>query len=386
MSGLTVGLLGMDTQELQLKAHSSNRLERQWAATLNSVTADHHRLLITLLLANTFCLECLPVVLEEVLSPESAILFSVVGVLLFGEVIPMAVLTGPHKFELAAKLVPAVKVFLCVLLPLAWPMAKLLDWIVGKHVAKSLGRQQLKALILLSADGGGHASERTPQLALSMTPEEGALAVNALDFGTKTASTCARGLNEVFMLEDSAPLDAALLAQVREQGYSRIPIFSGGRDCITGVLLAKALVGIAPCPEQSLIEWVTSATSGDGASPWRLPVAVPHTLPLPQLLRELRNNEGGCHLAVVVEPVSCESPSEWKRAMDKVLGIVTIHDVLEELLQAQIEDEFDFHRAGSGNIAVVTPRIGRLQRLASPIFPVSPESEEESILLGRRME
>jgi len=356
-SGLSVGLLGIDRNLLQLKvASGGNKYEKARAALLLRITADRHRLLVTILLMNTLCLECLPLVLELAVSGAATIVISVAGVLIFGEVIPMSVLTGPRQFQLTASLAPLVQFFMCVLYPANWPCGKLLDFVVGKERQGVLHREHLKALIQLNCEqgeqdpcspkkrGGSAKRGKSGGAALDQIDrDETRFVVSALDFCSQTAANCLRGLNEVFMVEENEYLNDSLLMQVRQAGYSRVPIFSKDRSNILGVLLTKELVGVDARPEQTLRHWAQSQSDqanvgGAAAQPrlssWRQPLTVSQELPLLELLGQLRMTDE-CRMAIVVEPAQAGT---WKG--QQVLGIATLADVFEELLQGQIWDEF----------------------------------------------
>lgn len=379
-SGLTVGLMGIDSTALRCKLRDPDRTQRERARKILHVTADRHWLLITLLLANTAANEALPLVLDRIFPEVVAVVVSIAGVLVFGEVLPMSLLTGPRQFELVARFSGLVRLLMALLICVAMPVARLLDRLVGTTHATGISRGELRALLVgaachcadsgaraRSGEGGGEGASA------SLGREESLLAASALGFASKTAGSCMRGLNEVFMLEASASFDASLLRQIREEGYSRVPVFSRRRDCIVGVLLAKALVGVQPLPQLTLQQWACEDHWRDGGSlatgsqeddsdeyldgdrlgaarpegqqlarwsPWRSPPVVPPGLPLPQLLHELRSNAGGCHLACVVEG-ALQAPAKDVVANGKLLGIVTLRDTLEELLQGEIQDEFD---------------------------------------------
>jgi metal transporter CNNM len=63
-----------------------------------------------------------------------AIVLSVILVLFIGEIIPASILTGPDQLRLAAGLVPVVYVVLAVFFPIAYPIALMLDRILGHGV------------------------------------------------------------------------------------------------------------------------------------------------------------------------------------------------------------------------------------------------------------
>lgn len=376
MSGLTVGLLGLDQTTLQLKLNGPNPQERKWAAKILRITADHHRLLISLLLANTAANELLPIALERIVPPYVAFMLSVVSVLVFGEIIPMSVLTGPKQLELSARVSIIVEWLMVFLWCLASPVARLLDRIVGeKHGSENtlFNRRELRTIIKLSsatAAAAGKASSADHEASIEEASiEEGQLAIYALDFATKKVGSCMRGLNECFMLDAGEALTGSLLQRIREAGYSRIPVFANRRDHIVYVLLAKSLVGVAPQPDVTLQEWCSlsdrAGLESDGithAASWRRPLVAPVDLPLLSLLRQFHTNSGGCQLAVVVEQVKDGSD-------EKVLGFVTVEDVLEELLQGEIEDEFDKIR-----------RAAQSHRIPSPVS----KSWNDSLLMFRR--
>jgi len=57
------------------------------------VVANQHFLLVTLLLCNACAMEALPLFLDRLADPATAIIISVTAVLLFGEILPQAVCT-----------------------------------------------------------------------------------------------------------------------------------------------------------------------------------------------------------------------------------------------------------------------------------------------------
>jgi magnesium and cobalt transporter len=115
------------------------------------------------------------------------------------------------------------------------------------------------------------------------------------------------------MLDIAADYDD-LLAQVIETGHSRFPVFDGGRDQIIGILMAKDLLKLQRAPELNLRTLLRPA------------VFVPESKKLNELLRDFRTNRN--HLAIVIDEFG------------NVAGLITIEDVLEEIV-GEIEDEFD---------------------------------------------
>lgn len=110
-----------------------------------------------------------------------------------------------------------------------------------------------------------------------------------------------------------------LLKLVVSSGYSRIPVYSGNRDNVKGILYGKDLLPHLDKPDsfrwQSLI---------------RQPYYVPETKKIDDLLNEFQKNK--VHLAIVVDEYGGTS------------GLVTLEDIIEEIV-GDISDEYDEEEA-----------------------------------------
>lgn len=155
MSGLTVGLMSIDEIELKLKLANGTDEEKRQAFRVLKILKNHHLLLVTLLIANATAMETLPLVLDRMFSQVIAVIISVTFVLILGEVIPQAICTGPNQIKIASKMVPVVKVVICIYFLIAWPIAKCLDYCFGKkhHKSDNLKLENLKTLIELHTSG-----------------------------------------------------------------------------------------------------------------------------------------------------------------------------------------------------------------------------------------
>jgi CBS domain containing-hemolysin-like protein len=118
----------------------------------------------------------------------------------------------------------------------------------------------------------------------------------------------------IFAVERKAPLEP-LLEEVREQGYTRIPVCDGGLDRIVGLVHAKDLFHLYADKRLFVLDDLLR----------KLPEMPPDVSVLEALRRFRRTRT---HLAMVREP---DGP---------VLGLVTLEDVLEEIV-GEIEDEHD---------------------------------------------
>ena len=94
MSGLTTGLASIDRLTLEVQAMGDPDVKRM-TERIFPVIDQHHWMLVTLLLCNAAAMETLPIFLDRIFTPAIAVLISVTLILMFGEIIPQALCTGP---------------------------------------------------------------------------------------------------------------------------------------------------------------------------------------------------------------------------------------------------------------------------------------------------
>ena len=102
---------------------------------------------MTLLFCNACALEALPIFLSKVVPSAYAIIISVIAVLVVGEVIPQAICIGPNQLLIAEKAEPMVNCLMRATAPVSWPIAKLLDIILGEHKHTRYNHNQLQAIV-----------------------------------------------------------------------------------------------------------------------------------------------------------------------------------------------------------------------------------------------
>jgi putative hemolysin len=127
----------------------------------------------------------------------------------------------------------------------------------------------------------------------------------------------------VFALDDSLSiLDASKL--LLSEGYSRVPVYKGTIDTITGVLMYKDILILF---YQSLVDDKKKYVLNDPISTLVKPVIyTPETKNISHLLQDFKSKQ--MHLAIVVDEYGGTE------------GIVTIEDIIEEIV-GDISDEYD---------------------------------------------
>ena len=106
MSGLTVGYLSIDSLVLEIKMTNGTENEKYYAEKIYKLVDNHHWLLVTLLLCNSFACEAMPIFLSKLVNEMMAIVLSVTVLLFVGEIIPQALCTGPNQMKIASILAP----------------------------------------------------------------------------------------------------------------------------------------------------------------------------------------------------------------------------------------------------------------------------------------
>lgn len=204
------------------------------AAAIMPLLRNPHRLLVTLLLGNSLAAEALPLYLDRLANPITAVIVSVTVVLIFGEIIPQAVCSS-YGLEAGAAAAPFVHVFMFLCAPLAWPIGWVLDRLLGAHRTALFKRAQLKALVDIHHEGQTFGGQ--------LSSDEVGIIKGALDLTSKTADQAMTPLDLVFMLSSDAVLDADTQTAILASGHSRIPVFRAGNRFAGGTGGGKGRLG-----------------------------------------------------------------------------------------------------------------------------------------------
>ncbi|KAK9201694.1 hypothetical protein WN944_016900 [Citrus x changshan-huyou] len=300
MSGLTLGLMSLGLVELEILQRSGTSTEKQQAAAILPVVQKQHQLLVTLLLCNACAMEALPIYLDKIFHPFVAVLLSVTFVLAFGEIIPQAICSR-YGLAVGANFVWLVRILMIICYPIAYPIGKILDAVLGHHDAL-FRRAQLKALVSIHSQEAGKGGE--------LTHDETTIISGALDLTEKTAEEAMTPIESTFSLDVNSKLDWIVMVgdvcygyeytviygkiileaigKILARGHSRVPIYSGNPKNIIGLLLVKSLLTVRAETE----------TPVSAVSIRRMP-RVPADMPLYDILNEFQ--KGSSHMAAVVK-------------------------------------------------------------------------------------
>lgn len=393
-SGLFLGLMTLDAFDLKIIMRSSlDDDEKRYAAALYPIVKERHLLLVTLLIFDAMAYETLPLFLDKLMPAWAVLLLSTTLVLLFGEILPSAICMGPQQLQLGYYMVPPFKVLMFILYPVTKPCSLLLDYIVHGPNGEDEGeeeynRGELSALVKIQyeernqlkhprmkitekkfpvrtlthwsalkqemlkavndryddiGDDGGEIDDTFPlerELTAPMERQEVDVVVGALQMKTRVATDVYTPLRRVYSIPDDLVLDRLMVTDIYAKGYSRVPVYRNikGRDedinrsCVIGFLMTRQLMMIDWDHEREVK--TLSMVIPDCVSPRRN---------LVDLLKLLRS--GGSLMAFV-----CARPDLANRALSHekplpveagFMGVITLEDILESILQTRIYDEND---------------------------------------------
>ncbi|CAA7393774.1 unnamed protein product [Spirodela intermedia] len=321
MSGLTLGLMSMSLVDLEVLAKSGTPNDRKHAAKILPVVQKQHLLLCTLLICNAAAMEALPIFLDTLVTAWGAILISVTLLLLFGEIIPQAVCSR-YGLAIGAAVAPLVRVLVWICSPVAYPISKLLDCLLGNGHIALFRRAELKTLVTLHGNEAGKGGE--------LTHDETTIIAGALELSDKKASDAMTSISETFSIDINAKFNRELMQMILDKGHSRVPVYYGKPTNIVGLILVKNLLYIHPTDEVPVMN-VTIR---------KIP-RVTEDRPLYDILNEFQ--KGHSHMAVVVKQIH---PTEQP-------GMHA--DGVDEFSETDVKLEIDGHRPNELSVKSYRP-------------------------------
>jgi metal transporter CNNM len=299
-SGLTLGLLSLDKNELKRKISLGDKEAKK----VYSVREKGNLLLCTLLLGNVGVNSALAIFLGSIASGFAAGLMATGLIVIFGEIIPQATFAR-YALKVGAKTAWLVKIFTFILFPICWPIAWVLDKVLGEEMQTIYSKKELMKII----------EEHEGTKESDIDADEERIIKGALSFSDKSAESIMTPRTVVYTLEVSAVLDKKLLNEIKEKGFTRIPIYQNSIDNVIGVLYSKDLINI------KLKTKIKNIYRKEKI------LTISKDLKLDKLLNTFIKTK--THLACV------------KNEYQEFEGVVALEDVIEEILRLEIMDETD---------------------------------------------
>ncbi|XP_027874512.1 metal transporter CNNM1-like [Xiphophorus couchianus] len=316
-SGLNLSLLALDPVELQVLQNSGTDKEQNYARKIESVRRHGNYVLCTLLLGNAIINASLAVWMCQILGMTwLSTVICAFGIFFIGEILPHSV-ASRHGLAIASKTIWVTRLLMVLSFPISYPISKLLDLILNQEISNFYTREKL--LEMLRVSDPYH----------DLVKEELNIIQGALELRTKTVEDVLTPLSDCFMLASDVVLDFNTMSEIMESGYTRIPVFENDRSNILDILFVKDLAFVDP-DDCTPLKTITQF--------YKHPLhCVFNDTKLDAMLEEFK--KGKSHLAIV-QRVNNEGEGD---PFYEVMGIVTLEDVIEEIIKSEILDETDLY-------------------------------------------
>ena len=379
-SGLNLGLMSLDQTELKIVINSGSEKERGYANAIHPVRKHGNFLLCSILLGNVLVNNSLTIMLDSMIGQGIwAVVGATIAIVIFGEIIPQAICSR-HGLAVGAHTILLTKFFMGLTAPLAWPLSKLLDYVLGREVGTVYNRARLMELIKVT-DGMN-----------DLQRDEVNMVTGALVLNQKKVEDVMTRIHDCYMLSLDRVLDFETVSEIKSQGYSRIPVYNKDKNDVVYILFAKDLMFLDMDNEMTVEELCKFYRNE--------PNFVYHDTNLTDALNEFKAGDKG-HMAIV-QTINTEGDGD---PFHETVGLVTLEDIVEEIIQSEIVDETDVfvdnkskkkrkscyrrdvdlkmiaHRSSQHHVTV-SPQVSLavLQFLTTSVRPFSPENFSQQVL------
>ena len=242
-----------------------------------------------------------------VFGEQNLFLFSVVFtliILLFSEILPKTIGIS-YAVLLAPYIAHPLKWMIIILRPIVWLCQQITRFIPQPENIDSISAEELQTIAALSRKSG--AIEADQERVIS----------NILELNKKIARDVMTPRTVTFSLEDSLTVTEAMNSEASLYSHSRVPVYKDEADNVTGIIMRRDVLRAAAEQKHDtkLSELMSAA------------YFVAETSPLNHILVEFFDRHQ--HLFIVVDEYGA------------VTGVISMEDVLEEIVGREIMDESD---------------------------------------------
>jgi metal transporter CNNM len=261
--------------------------------------------LASILITNIAAVSATSIVLSTEVNGWVAGAISTLLIVVFGEVLPQALFSNtPLKYS--AKFSFLLKAMIVISYPVSKPLQLLLDKLFPRTRSAIQTRHELGLLI----------SEHLTDTRSELDDDEVVIIRGALQLSEKRIKSIMTPIRQTYWLTPDMLLDDAKIDEIKDKGFSRIPVFNSDLTACHGLLIMKSLVDIDFDENHYSVKDMPLHPSEPIGS----------MTALDTLFRKFISRR--THLMPVEKD-------------DKIVGIVTIEDLIEEIIGHEIEDESD---------------------------------------------
>lgn len=237
----------------------------------------------------------------------SVIWFSAIftlSILIFSEIIPKT-LGVSFAVKLAPHLARPVHWMVVILKPIVWLCRSIIQLLPKKKDEEVISAEELQTIAALSLKSG--EIELNQQRVIN----------NVLELQSKIVRQVMTPRTVTFSLDEHLTIEEAMELVVALSSHSRVPVYDTDTDAVTGIVMRKDVL-LAAAEQKNKLK----------LSEIKQPVHfVPETAPLNRILIDFFERRQ--HLFVVVDEYG------------SMTGIVSMEDILEEIVGREIIDESD---------------------------------------------
>lgn len=302
-SGLNIAILAIDSDHLRRQAELGN-LKAKKVLKFKKQT---HLTLVSILTINIAFISGISLILNLILSGLWSLIIATISTVIFAEIVPQAIFNN-RPLEYVYKF----SWFLNLTKIITYPISKPLEYILNRSFPKKLNslesRNELGLII----------SEHLNNKRSELDPDEVEIMQGALNLSKKDVKDIMTPIDQVFSLSIDDTVDQKILNSLKENKFSRIPVFNQNKQNCIGILILKNLFDYNFDKQIKVSDLELYPTK-----------EVNYLMPLDNLFRKFINQK--THMLMVTKK-------------DKIIGIVTIEDLLEEIINHEIEDETDYYK------------------------------------------
>jgi len=272
-------------------------------------------------IANTIGASVAGAAAAHIWGEEKLILFSscfTLSILLFSEILPKTI-GVTYAFKLAPVITYPLRAMVFTLKPIVW-LCRTLMRLLPQKQEESISAEELQTIAALSQESG------------DIEESEAKVINNIIDLKSRYVRQVMTPRTVTFSLNEHMTIGNAMEIPSELNSHSRIPVYNREPNNVTGIVMRKDIL-------QAAAEGKSKLTIGRFKQPAHF---VPETAPLNRILIDFF--ERRTHLFIVVDEYGT------------MTGVISMEDVLEEIVGQEIIDESDRARdmrelARSRNIA-----------------------------------
>ncbi|CAD5228412.1 unnamed protein product [Bursaphelenchus okinawaensis] len=324
-SGINISIFSLSIYHLRLLSSCSEPKMAAYAKNILPLRKQANLLLSTLVLGNVAVNNVLTLLIDNTIEyyvdADSKYIFSIPVtlclIMTFGEIIPQAI--GIKYCLQVVSGTRHITIFFFVLFfPVAWPISKVLDLLVGETGRNIYNCEELKTLVQYHHD-------RQQDQSVSMKLLE--LVVGAYKLPENKIKDVMTPMDKVYMLDENTLMTDAVCREIHQRGHTRVPLYSGSRNMITSILNVKDLAAFLPNCKIRL---------GFFAKMFHRNLQIRFVLDEMNLMKLLRLMKRGHPMVFVLQFNSDLKDYE-------IAGLITVEDIIEEVI-GEINDEKDARR------------------------------------------